>query len=178
MPNAAEIVLDVKTPRVASSGTRRERFLDEWAAAYVRAQRDPTLLEVDEHPLRWAVRDLVLPLGMASAEDCWEVVLRILRLTSDSEVLNVLVAGPLAYLIADSGRLFIDRIEAEAWRSPKFRKLLHCVWRCGPADVWARIDAVRELPTTWRTGLPHRDPCRPAAATPGDDCPSPSLRVA
>ena len=47
-------------------------------------------------------------------------------------------------LIASHGADFIDRIEADADASPRFRYLLSGVWKSQtPALLWARIEAAR-----------------------------------
>jgi hypothetical protein len=56
----------------------------------------------------------------------------------------VLAAGPLEDLLAYHGSEFIDRVETEARRNPRFRDLLGGVWRNTITDdIWARVEKIR-----------------------------------
>ena len=124
---------------------RSAQEIDEWARAYVEAKQDPALLK-GGHPLWWTVERFINILGgeeTSEAEDAWKAILRILELDPPDEVLAVLAAGPLEDLIDDYGALFIDRIETESRRNPRFRQLLGGVWKGSSADIWARVEACR-----------------------------------
>ena len=124
---------------------RSAQEIDEWARAYVEAKQDPALLK-GGHPLWWTVERFINILGgeeTSEAEDAWKAILRILELDPPDEVLAVLAAGPLEDLIDDYGALFIDRIETESRRNPRFRQLLGGVWKSSSADIWARVEACR-----------------------------------
>lgn len=112
--------------------------IEGWADAYINAQLDPGLLRGD-HPLWWAVEDLMLPQEPEHAEDCWRVILRVLAQEPPEKVLGILAAGPLEDLIERHGALFIDRIEEEAKIDPAFRELLRGVWESGQHEIWARV---------------------------------------
>jgi hypothetical protein len=75
----------------------------------------------------------------------WQAILRILEseLTDDQRAL--LAAGPLETLLANHGPEFIDEVEAEARRNPRFNKLLGGVWRHEmPSEIWQRIERARD----------------------------------
>jgi hypothetical protein len=50
------------------------------------------------------------------------------RRSEDDATLAYIAAGPLEDLIVDHGERFIDRIEMEAAREPRFRRALRGVW--------------------------------------------------
>jgi hypothetical protein len=120
------------------SVTADRKRISDWATAYICAQSDPDLLK-GEHPLWWAVEQLMLPTEGEQAEDCWRVILDVLSREPPEKVLAILAAGPLEDLIHYHGPLFIDRIEREARMDPAFRDLLRGVWEGGPPEVWARV---------------------------------------
>jgi hypothetical protein len=147
------------TLRPARRATRPAQLatadIADWAAAYVRAQQAPDLLAGDGHPLWWAVEQFLRFSAAGRFEDCWSLVLEVLRLTSDPDVLGVLAAGPLEDIIEHAGAAFIDRIERQAGADPAFRRLLEGTWPCGSPAIWARIESAR------RPGA-----CRPAKDLP------------
>jgi hypothetical protein len=59
-------------------------------------------------------------------------------------VLGALAAGELEDLIEYHGPAFIERIEQEAARDPRFRCLLCGVWRSSTPQVWARVLAASD----------------------------------
>ena len=129
----------------------------DWAEAYVRAQQDPDLLLCAEHPQWWAVERLLSFSAAGRFEDCWRMMLAVLRITSDPEVLGVLAAGPLEDLIERAGPVFVDRIEWHAWTDPVFRQLLDGTWPCGSPEIRARIDSARRWGSRAALqGSPHR----------------------
>jgi hypothetical protein len=76
----------------------------------------------------------------------WHLVLEILRCASDDD-LGYYAAGPLEDLVREQGALFVDRIEAEARRDPRFRWALGIVWipyRALPEPVLDRIIAASD----------------------------------
>jgi hypothetical protein len=59
--------------------------------------------------------------------------------------ISLLAAGPVEDLLALHGGQFIDRIEAEAQRSPAFAHVLGGVWqRDMPSEIWQRVEVARE----------------------------------
>jgi hypothetical protein len=122
-----------------------ESEIDEWAEAYIKAQTDPALLTDEDHPLWWAVErfmnidhdEFVNPL------DCWQAILRILEKDPSEHVICILAAGPLEDLIEHCGQLFINEIEIQARRDPKFKHLLGGVWKSSTPEIWQRIENIR-----------------------------------
>jgi len=113
--------------------------IEVWAAAYIQAQQDPTLLKKG-NSLWWAVEKFMSPLpDGTSSEDCWVTILEVLSRKPPDSVLGVLAAGPLEDLIDYYGPEFIERIETEARRNASFRHLLGGVWESSTPDVWARV---------------------------------------
>jgi len=89
-------------------------------------------------------------------EKAWETILEIQRRPEAEPHLEVLAAGPLEDLLSYNGPAFIDRVEAEAKRSPDFAFLLGGVWQCGMSnEVWARVQAVWDR-KGW-DGIPRDD---------------------
>src|SRR5271154_5415667 len=77
-----------------------------------------------------------------------DFVLGVLSNKPNDSVIVVLAAGPLEDVIADHGPTIIERVEAEAARSPEFRRLLGGVWkRGGPDDIWQRV--LKAAPDRW-----------------------------
>ncbi|WP_454726420.1 MULTISPECIES: DUF6869 domain-containing protein [Cupriavidus] len=74
----------------------------------------------------------------------WELVLAILARTGNERVLGALAAGELEDLVEYHGAAFIGRIERQAARDPRFRRLLCGVWRSSTPEVWARILAASD----------------------------------
>ena len=75
-------------------------------------------------------------------ETAFDVILCILQANNTSAIEEVLSAGPLEDLLARHGPAFIDRIEDEASRNPRFRHLLGGVWKNSMTDeVWSRVQA-------------------------------------
>jgi hypothetical protein len=73
-----------------------------------------------------------------------DFVLEVLKKDPPPDTAGVLAAGPLEDLLADSGPAIIERVEAEARRDLKFRRLLKGVWRSHMQDdIWERINQLR-----------------------------------
>lgn len=80
----------------------------------------------------------------ADPEAVWQAVLRIMQHVLAEEQIALLAAGPVEDLIVHYGAQFIDRIEAEAKRSPAFAHVLGGVWRSDtPLEIWQRVEAAR-----------------------------------
>ena|ERR1035437_5310286 len=108
--------------------------------------RPPT---VDELVSKWlsgddsTMADAIVP-PLADPEAAWEAVLRIMQHELSEEQISLLAAGPVEDLLAWHGAQFIDRIEAEAQRSPAFAHVLGGVWRRDfPQEIWQRVEAAR-----------------------------------
>lgn len=83
-------------------------------------------------------------LGVNDPEGLWRLVLEVLARTDSPRVLGALAAGELEDLIEYHGPAFIGRIEQEAARAPRFRRLLCGVWRSSTPEVWARVLAASD----------------------------------
>lgn len=71
------------------------------------------------------------------AEAVWQAVLRIMQRELSEDQISLLAAGPVEDLLALHGAHFIDRIEAEAKRSPAFAQVLGGVWQQDiPLEIW------------------------------------------
>ena len=80
----------------------------------------------------------------ADPEIAWKAVLRIMQHDLSDEQRALLAAGPIESLLSWHGKQFIDRIEAEAQRSPAFGHILGGVWRQDmPDEIWQRVEAAR-----------------------------------
>ena len=78
-------------------------------------------------------------------ETAWQSILQILTRELADDEKSLLAAGPLEDLLALHGSTFIDRMEAEAKRNPRFNDLLGGVWpRRIPREIWERIEKVRK----------------------------------
>ncbi|MDF3833993.1 hypothetical protein P3W85_13665 [Cupriavidus basilensis] len=77
-------------------------------------------------------------------EGLWQLVLEILERTDSPRVLAALAAGELEDLIEYHGPAFIERIEQQAGRDSRFRRLLCGVWRSSTPQVWARVLAASD----------------------------------
>lgn len=108
--------------------------------------RTPT---VDELESEWlSGEDCTMADGLtppfADAEAVWQAVLRIMQHELSVDQVSLLAAGPVEDLLALYGGQFIDRIEAEAQRSPAFAHVLGGVWRRDiPLEIWQRVEAAR-----------------------------------
>jgi hypothetical protein len=78
----------------------------------------------------------------------FQFVLAVLTQTQDPALLALLAAGPLEDILAKHGPAFIDQVENEARRSPRFRHLLGGVWQNSMADIiWHRV--LKAAPDRW-----------------------------
>ena len=76
-------------------------------------------------------------------ETLWLLILNIHGKDQSARVQEVLSAGPVEDLLAKHGESFIDRVEAEARKDPKFAKLLGGVWKNRMTEgIWDRVRAV------------------------------------
>ena len=76
-------------------------------------------------------------------EHAWKAILQALEDPRQKPFFGVLAAGPLEDLLSYHGPDFIDRVEIEARRSPKFAGLLGGVWKSQMTEhVWSRVQSV------------------------------------
>src|SRR5258706_9999287 len=111
-----------------------------WIAYWSRSDKDRKATDADEV---YVLNDL----SREQPELCWEVILEIMRSIKPdpaTTTFQVLAAGPLEDLLTQHGEWFIDRIESEAKRNPRFKLLLGGVWKnVMPDAVWARLQRCR-----------------------------------
>ncbi len=80
----------------------------------------------------------------ADPEEAWLIILAIKEQAISEDAIALLAAGPMEDLLAHHGNAFIERVEAEARRNPRFNNLLGGVWRSSISeDVWRRVEAAR-----------------------------------
>ena len=76
-------------------------------------------------------------------KEAFDVVLSILESNQSDPVIVAVAAGPVEDILVQHGSEFIDLVEREAKRSPKFRSMLGGVWRNSMDEVvWLRLTAV------------------------------------
>ena len=63
----------------------------------------------------------------------WNLTLELIEAAPDDHVLANIAAGPLEDLLSRSADHFIDQVELQARRDPKFRRCLTGVWGLPPA---------------------------------------------
>ena len=77
-------------------------------------------------------------------EIAWPAILQILERELTEDQTSVLAAGPLEDLLAVHGLQFIERVEREAERSPRFNHLLGGVWQNQMSqEIWERVQKAR-----------------------------------
>ena len=108
--------------------------------------RPPTVEELVSKWLSgedYTMLDAIIP-PLGDPEAAWQAVLRIMKRDLSEDQQALLAAGPIEDLLAWHGAQFIDRIEAEARRSPAFAHILGGVWRQEmPAEIWRRVESAR-----------------------------------
>jgi hypothetical protein len=78
-------------------------------------------------------------------EVAWAAILEILQGELTEDQLAVLAAGPLEDLLAVHGPVFIERVEREATRDPRFNHLLGGVWQNQmKSEIWERVQKARK----------------------------------
>ena len=81
---------------------------------------------------------------MEHPEIAWLAINQLLTAELTKDQLAVLAAGPMEDLLVHHGNAFIDRVEFEASRNPRFNFLLGGVWQNSiVADIWDRIKLAR-----------------------------------
>jgi hypothetical protein len=77
-------------------------------------------------------------------EIAWQTIIAISERPLSPEQDALLAAGPLEDLLSFHGASFIERVELEAGRNPKFNHLLGGVWKCCMTDdIWNRVQKAR-----------------------------------
>ena len=113
--------LEGELPSVDSSSYRSNLLSpEEWAAIWLRYEsekRNEDFWAWDE--LTWTVAD--------APERAWPVILELVRQATD-EQLGAIGAGPIEQLVQNHVAAFVDRIEAQVFRDPRFQEALAAIW--------------------------------------------------
>jgi hypothetical protein len=76
----------------------------------------------------------------------WQFILAAVR-HALPEDLGAVAAGPFEGLMGRHGEEYIEQVEDEAVRDPKFREMVRGSWQHMMSDeIWARVQAVQALP--------------------------------
>ena len=116
------------------------RSIDDIARRYV-AEARQLVATGDPDPDAWASFHISNLLIHDRRNEAWDVLVRAVELTDDDDVLGLLGAGYLEDLVEYHGDEFIDRIEAQAGRSGRFRRALGAIWAFD-SPVRGRVDAI------------------------------------
>ena len=91
--------------------------------------------------------EVVNDLAHDDPSEALAVILEILRSIEpdpETELFQVLAAGPVEDLLANSGDAIIENVEAEASRNEAFKLLLGGVWKNTMSqDIWERVERCR-----------------------------------
>jgi hypothetical protein len=83
-------------------------------------------------------------------EKGWSAILAALADPKQESYLGIMAAGPLEDLLSFHGEKFIERIELEAKKNPKFAWMLGGVWKHTMTDeIWARVQLVGDF-NSWK----------------------------
>ena len=116
------------------------------------AERYLALISVDEdaygtHPEVWTA-DLMFDLVRDHPDLAFEAIRATLARCTEPAQVAMLAAGPVEDLLTEHGPGMIDRVEAEAEASDRFRYALTGVWKSEIKPlVWARVEAARQGPS-------------------------------
>ena len=94
-------------------------------------------------------QSVVMLTFLYAPETQWKFILAAVDAAAEMiEELYAIAAGPFEGLMGKNGAEYIDRVEAHAARSAKFRNMLHGSWQHLMSDeIWARVQAARGEPT-------------------------------
>jgi hypothetical protein len=83
----------------------------------------------------WIVQDF--------PEHAWQAILAVVADSRTEPFLGNLAAGPMEDLLSYHGDAFIDRVEVQAKKDPKFSYMLGGVWQFQMTEkIWNRVQAV------------------------------------
>ena len=121
-------------------------WLDERRADLVRAYLDQAERPHDpDDPTGASGAIIELTCLGDDIDELWSLTLELIAgAPNDEWALQSIAAGPLEDLLSRFDGEAIERVEAEASRDPKFRRVLSGVWRMNmSADVWGRVRAIQ-----------------------------------
>jgi hypothetical protein len=102
-----------------------EEAIEAWLDRMISIAENKTKVSSDEGFWAWEqITDLVFN----SPEEAWPIILELIRRAPSDQILADVAAGPLEDLIRNHADAFIDRVELEARRAPRFRRCLTGVW--------------------------------------------------
>jgi hypothetical protein len=99
---------------------------DELLKAYLAYQK-ALQQDVEDHSRFWAV-EAMWDLVEWEPDGAWTFLLEMIERAEGEHALASIAAGPLENFLVTHGERFIERVEAEAARNPKFRRTLVGVW--------------------------------------------------
>jgi hypothetical protein len=91
-----------------------------------------------DQSLDWAF-DEFLDVMDADPERAWMLTMALIQRAPDAASISYVAAGPLEDILVKYGTQFIDRIETQSRRDPKFRQALCDVWGV-PKQIADRVD--------------------------------------
>jgi len=102
-----------------------EDVIDAWLKRHIAISEGRIKPSSDEGSWAWEqITDLVFN----QPETVWPIALELIRRAPSNRILADMAAGPLEDLIRRHTDEFIDRVEDDARRDPKFRLCLTGVW--------------------------------------------------
>ncbi len=121
-----------------------EPWRDERRPDLIRTYLASAAEERDEDDPTGAVGAIVGMSFMADLDEQWDVIRELIAESPDDDrVLQVIAAGPLEDFLGRFNEA-IDRVEDEAGRNPRFRRVLSGVWKHRMSDpVWGRVRAIQ-----------------------------------
>ena len=100
----------------------------------------------DDERYAWAGTTMAGVSFYANDFQLWSLILELIeRAPNDDKALQDIAAGSLEGFLGRFDDKMIDRVEQEAFRDEKFRRVLSGVWKHGMSDTtWNRIRAIQE----------------------------------
>jgi tetratricopeptide (TPR) repeat protein len=140
----------------------RDERRPDLVRACLAAAEDPS---IDDNGAAMAITAVSFVAGL---DEQWDLILELIaEAPENDQVLQFIAAGPLESFLGRFDATVINRVETEAARDPKFRRVLSGVWKHGMSDaVWERV---RALQATVREPLPAMRPFSAGEATPPQD---------
>jgi len=93
-----------------------------------------------------AAQRITLMTFLSAPEAQWEVILEAVRQAVDDNDLGHIAAGPIEGLLGRHGAGWVDEVEMEARRDPKFARAMTGVLKYTMTDdVWERVQAIQAL---------------------------------
>jgi uncharacterized protein DUF6869 len=117
-----------------------KEYADAWIAYWRHHESTGKFPDSDDASDVW-------DLACDSPTQAFDVILEILRQIEhqpESELFQVLAAGPVEDVLGYNGEAVIEKVESAAARDPSFKLLLGGVWKNRmPHDIWERVQQAR-----------------------------------